>query len=75
MNKKNDFSDPAVVATLAESAALFFRPCFMHLPDLNRNSHGDIFNLHFIMLLFIKLRYFFCLDFREAFLSCFVKII
>ena len=30
----------------------------MPLPDLKGNSHGGIFNLHFIMLLFIRLGYF-----------------
>jgi hypothetical protein len=47
MNKKNDFSE-----------ALFFRSWFVHLPDLNGNSHGSIFNLHFVLLLFIKTGYF-----------------
>ena len=30
----------------------------MHLPGLVGYSHGDIFNLHFIMLLFIRFGYF-----------------
>ena len=31
---------------------------FVHFQDLNGNSHGDIFDLHFIMLLFIRLGYY-----------------